>query len=175
MNSDKLMFVRPAYELKEKALEYKQEHILYGENELHGGALFGSMEFDEWLKLTDENSRADTVHSDWVVAGTFFVIRESDKKIIGMADIRHYLNDFLASFGGHIGYGVRPTERKKGYAAKILGMALEYAKTVGIKEAMLACYEDNIPSKKTVLKNGGRLERTFESDGKVVEVYYITT
>ncbi len=172
---DKLFFVKPTPELKDKAIDYKNEHISHGENELHGGALLGSMDFEAWLKLTEENSSAETVHDDWVVASTFFVMRESDERIIGMADIRHYLNHFLSSFGGHIGYGVRPTEREKGYAQKILRMALEYAADVGIDEAMAACYADNVASDKVIKKCGGVLKRSFEDEGKTVNVYFITT
>ncbi len=172
---ERLIFTKPSDELKEKALEYKNEHISAGENELHGGALLGSMEYDEWLILTNENSSPETVHEDWVVASTFFVLRENDGKIIGMADIRHYLNDFLASFGGHIGYGVRPSERNKGYGCTILSMALEYAKEIGIDEAMIACYDDNYGSKKIIENGGGILQRSFEEGGKKIKVYYINT
>lgn len=75
-----------------------------------------------------------------------------------MVTIRHYLNDFLANYGGHIGYGVRPTERQKGYAAQILNFALKYAKSVGLTKVMLPCYKDNIASRKTILKCSGKFE-----------------
>ncbi len=172
---EKLILVKPSQELRKKALEYKDEHISAGEYELHGGALLGSMDYERWLILTNENSSPETVHDDWVVASTFFVIRENDGKIIGMADIRHYLNDFLASFGGHIGYGVRPSERNKGYGSEILSMALEYAGSTGISKAMVACYDENYGSKKIIEKNGGILQRRFEESGKIVNVYYIRT
>ena len=175
MTNEKLIFVTPTKEIKYAAEEYKNEHFANDEEELHGGALYGSMEFDEWLTLTTENSSADTVHSDWVVASTFFVVRKHDGKIIGMADIRHYLNDFLSTFGGHIGYGVRPSERRKGYGKKILKMSLEYANKIGIEKAMLACYSDNEASKKIITASGGILDRTFEKGEKTVEVYYIKT
>lgn len=175
MTNEKLIFVAPSRDLKQAAEEYKNEHLLYGEEELHGGALYGSMDFDMWITLTEENSSPDTVHSDWVVASTFFVVRESDGKIIGMADIRHYLNDFLSAFGGHIGYGVRPSERKKGYGKEILRMSLEYAKSIGIENAMLACYRDNKASGKIIINNGGRLDMSYGTDSKIVDVYYIKT
>ena len=96
-------------------------------------------------------------------------------KLIGIIDIRHELNDFLAAFGGHIGYGVRASERRNGYAAKILRMGLELCKSINLGRVMLACYKDNAASGKTIVNNGGMLEREFvHADGKTVQVYWIT-
>jgi GNAT superfamily N-acetyltransferase len=77
-------------------------------------------------------------------------------KIVGMIDIRHNLgNEFLAQYGGHIGFAVLPSEREKGYATEILKMGIEYAKSLNIEKLMLACFSDNIPSIKTIMKCGG--------------------
>lgn len=171
---EKLVLVRPSKELKSKALDFKEEHLNLGETELHGGALIDSMEYEDWLQLTYENSKKESVHSNWVVTSTFFVMRKSDNKIIGMVDIRHTLNDFLRNYGGHIGFGVRPSERKKGYATQILQAALEHAKEISLEKVMVACYKENEASRKTILKCGGMLEREFlHSDGKYVQVYWI--
>lgn len=160
--------------MKAQALAYIREHRAQGECELHGGALLGSMSYEDWLVLTEENAQASTVHANWVVADTYFVVRGADQRIIGMVDIRHSLNDFLASYGGHIGYGVRPSERRKGYATAILRMALEYAKRLGLKRVMLACYADNVASRKTILRCGGVLERECtQEDGKTVQFFGI--
>ncbi|MPN27600.1 hypothetical protein SDC9_175034 [bioreactor metagenome] len=84
------------------------------------------------------------------------------------------MNDFLYSYGGHIGYGVRPTERCNGYATAILQMALEYSKDTGLKRVMLACNKDNAASRKTILKCGGIKEKEFiYTDGKSIEIYWI--
>jgi len=172
---DTLLLVRPAPEHRAQAADYLNEHIQAGEPHLHGGAILEQMEYDAWLQLLRDNSDPQTTHAQWVTASTFFVVRETDGRIIGMVDIRHRLNDFLAAYGGHIGYGVRPTERRKGYATAILQMALRYAKeTLGLSRVMVACYQDNEPSRKTIQKCGGKLERTFvHTDGKMVEVYWI--
>lgn len=172
---EKLMLVWPAEEHREAAEDYLEEHISYGENELHGAALMERMEFDPWLAMSIRNRDAATANPHWVQSSTFFVFRESDKRMIGMVDIRHRLNDFLSSFGGHIGYGVRPTERQKGYAKEILRLALEYARSeIGLEKVMIACYKENAGSWKTILANGGRLEREFvHTDGKKVQVYWV--
>ena len=172
---EKLKFVWPCMELRSKALEYREEYLRNGETELHGAALFDQMDYAPWLELTVRNRRAETARPDWVQSSTFFVVRERDGRIIGMVDIRHRLNDFLAAFGGHIGYGVRPSERRKGSATEILRMALTYARReIGLKRVMIACYKENEGSWRTILANGGRLEREFvHTDGKTVQVYWV--
>ena len=171
-----LLLVRPTLELERAALDYQREHLACGENELHGSALMDQLPYDEWVQRTLENAHPDTVHGDWVEADTFIVERQTDHRIIGMVDIRHSLDTpFLAQVAGHIGYGVRPSERRKGYATAILGLALEHARRLGLSRVMLACYGDNEGSRRTILKWGGGKEREFvHTDGKTVEVYWIT-
>jgi len=76
---------------------------------------------------------------------------------------------------GHSGYGIRPSERRKGYASAMLALALPFVKEYGINPVVISCDKDNIGSAKTVLKNGGQLmEEVVETDtGKVVQIYHI--
>ncbi|MEQ8157004.1 MAG: GNAT family N-acetyltransferase [Clostridiaceae bacterium] len=172
---ENIILVKPKEELNNAAMEYKQEHLENEEKVLHGSSLLDQLPYDEWLELVKNNSSVKTVTSDWVPASTFFAVRKSDNKIVGMIDIRHCLNDFLKNYGGHIGYGVRPSERCKGYASQMLQLGLEYCKTMGLDKVMLSCYEDNEASRKTIVKCGGVLEREFVySDGKTVQVFWIT-
>lgn len=98
------------------AEEMKKEFFDNNENVINDSALFDQMSFDEWLENTDRNHNPESVRSDWAVATTFFAIRQSDDKILGMIDVRHELAiPFLKEYGGHIGYAVRSSERKKGY------------------------------------------------------------
>lgn len=156
--------------------DYIREHIEHGESDLHGAALMEKKEtFDEWLTMIKNNRNQYTVQDGWVPATTFFAIRKEDGKLIGMMDIRHELNDFLREYGGHLGMGVRPTERRKGYATQILMMALDYCRSIGLDKVMAACYEENAASRNTILKCGGELEREFTyTDGKVVQVFWIS-
>lgn len=165
----------PTSHHKMGAEDFKNEFFKMQENVINGSALLDQMEYDEWLINTINNSQANTVRSDWVVATTFFAIRKCDKKIIGMIDIRHNLNhNFLTQYGGHIGYAVRPSERKKGYAAEILKLGLAYAKTINIHKVMLGCYSDNIASIKTIKKcNGILFETKPYTDGKPMNLYWI--
>lgn len=155
--------------------QFKKEFFKNNEKIINGSALLDQMDFREWLNNTQRNSKPETVRNDWVVANTFFAVRRSDNEIIGIIDIRHNLNNkFLADYGGHIGYAVRPRERKKGYATQMLLMALKYAKSLNLTKVMLSCYTDNIASQKTIIKCGGILtELKTHIDGKPMNVYWI--
>ena len=85
-----------------------------------------------------------------------------DGKIVGIGKLRHYLNDNLRKEGGHIGYGLLPKEIGKGYGSILLRELLKEAKKIGVKEALLTCNTDNIPSKKVIERNGGKLQDIFE-------------
>jgi len=107
-----------------------------------------------------------------VPASTYFVFVNG--KIVGNIQIRHSLNESLLQNGGHIGYGVRPSERRKGYATKTLALALEKCRALGIDKVLVTCNKDNIASAKTILKNGGVLENEFtEENGNIVQRYWI--
>lgn len=172
---ENLLLVRPTPDMESAARDYHQEHLAHGETELHGSTLMDALPYPEWVRRTQENAHPDTVHGDWVEADTFFVARQSDGHLVGMVDVRHSLDTpFLAEVGGHIGYGVRPSERRKGYAAAILGLALDHARSLGLTRVMLSCYSDNEGSRKTILKWGGKKEREVPyQGGKTVEVYWI--
>lgn len=108
-----IALVRPCLEQKEEALAYRREHFLHGENIIYGSELFDKTEsYEEWLASVTQNTDPDTVNENWVVTDTFFAIRKSDGRIIGIIDLRHTLNAFLKDLG-NCGYSVRPSERKK--------------------------------------------------------------
>lgn len=173
---DQLELVIPDKTHEAAALEYIREHIAHGEPVLHGAALLDQFQsYDEWLDRLKANSNEKTALPGYVPATTFFAVRRSDGRIVGTIDIRHRLNEFLRSYGGHIGYGVRPSERRKGYATQMLKMALVYAKQIGLTKVMLACNRDNEASRRTIQRCNGVLEREFlHTDGHIVQVFWIT-
>lgn len=170
-----MKLVKPTWELQAAAEAFKQEFFDCGETIINGSALLDQMDYGQWLENTARNSSPNTVRPDWVVSDTFFAVREPDGKILGIIDIRHSLdNDFLSQYGGHIGYAIRPHERRKGYAAEMLRLALAYAKNIGLESVMLGCYCDNTASKKTIEKCGGILTETKPyMDGTMMDVYWI--
>ncbi len=171
--SDKINLISPSKELKQQALEYRKEHFDFGESVINGSELFDKIEdYNEWLNRVILNSNIETVSSDWVLTDTFFAIRESDKKIVGIVDLRYQLNEFLKDFG-HCGYSVRPTERNKGYATEMLTQICQKAKTYGIKSLQLSVERSNIPSIRTILKNGGQYSRSFCVGEEIADIYLI--
>lgn len=111
--NDNIYLVRPALEMKEEALAHREEHLVNGEKIICGSELFDQTEsYEEWLDSVTRNTSCETVNENWVVTDTFFAVRKSDNRIIGMIDLRHTLNDFLKDLG-NCGYSVRPSERKK--------------------------------------------------------------
>lgn len=160
----KLTLVRPTLELKSKALDYRQEHFDNNEMVINGSELLDKTDsYEEWLKSVTDNTSPDTVNPNWVVTDTFFAVDENEN-IIGIIDLRHTLNDFLKDFGNS-GYSVRPSERRKGYATEMLRQILLIAKQAGLQEVYLSVERDNEPSVKTIIKNGGKYERSFEFEG----------
>lgn len=170
---EELLFVKPKIEYKSDILEYKKEFIDNSDS-MDGTAGLRDMDMvEEWIDAIEDNSREETVRPGLVPASTFIVIRISDSKIIGMIDIRHILNDFLLKSGGHIGYSVRKSERNKGYAKKMLSLALKKCSEFGIENVLVTCSKDNIASVKTILANGGILENEVIIDGKEKQRYWI--
>ena len=105
----------------------------------------------------------------------FFLYDEERDRFLGAVNIRHYLNDELLQSGGHIGDGIRPSERRKGYGTKMVGLALLECKKLGIKKVLMTCDKDNIASAGTIIKNGGVLENEFlNEDGEIEQRYWIT-
>jgi predicted acetyltransferase len=100
-----------------------------------------------------------------------------DGAIIGRVSIRHELNDFLRRVGGHIGYGVIPTERQRGYATEMLRQALSICATLGIRRALVTCDADNIGSQRVIEKCGGCFEGLTDCPGLEVQKrrYWIST
>ena len=94
--------------------------------------------------------------------------------MVGAVNIRHYLNESLLISGGHIGDGVRPSERRKGIATKMIALSLEECKKLKIDKVLMVCNKNNIGSKKSIINNGGVLENEIEVDGEIVERYWIT-
>lgn len=168
--------VKPNLKHKIASEEMKKEFFNNNEKIINGSSLLDQMEYIEWLEHLKNNCDPNKTSKDWVTSSTFLAIRETDNHIVGIVDIRHNINvEFLSKYGGHIGYAIRPSERKKGYATAMLKLALKYSKTIGLSKVMLGCFSNNIPSKRTIEKCGGILTETKPYvDGSLMDVYWIT-
>ena len=104
---------------------------------------------------------------------TFFCFDTDSGMVVGAVNIRHYLNDGLLLNGGHIGDGVRPSQRRKGIATKMIALALEECKKLGIQRVLMVCDKNNIGSAKSIINNGGVLENEIVVDGVTEQRYWI--
>jgi predicted acetyltransferase len=121
-----------------------------------GLALEPGLDWTAYLRLLEDH-RAGRNLPERFVPGTFLVA-EVAGEIVGRVSVRHRLNDFLLREGGHIGYGVLPGHRRRGYATEILAQALVIARSLGISRVLVTCDDDNAGSAAVIEANGGRLE-----------------
>jgi len=119
------------------------------------------------------NLEVKDTSSGLVPDSTFFCLDEDRDIMVGAVNIRHYLNEALLQSGGHIGDGVRPSERKKGIATQMIGLALQECKNLGIDRVLMVCDKDNVGSAKSIMKNGGELENEVVGEGCVEQRYWI--
>ena len=170
---DKIILVKPDLSYADEIIKYKEESL--EESPIINGSAgldrFSSIEI--WFEELKKRSCEDTVPKGLVPSSTYLGVREKDNYIVGMIDIRHYLNEYLTQAGGHIGYGVRKTERNKGYAKQMLKLALEKCKELKIKKVLITCDEDNIASEKVILSANAKLEDIRNVDGENKKRFWI--
>ena len=167
-----LELLRASSEMEVQYYDFINDWEKNGEAIVPYAARLVDMDYKAWLAYTYKIETVDTCPKHLVPAHTYFLVQEN-KKIIGAVNIRHYLNDYLFNFGGHIGYGIRPSERKKGYASLMLSLALPIAKVFGINKVLITCDKNNVGSAKTMINNGGVLENEVLGDGEITQRYWI--
>lgn len=115
-------------------------------------------QFVEYTKSCEKHSQGLELPEGFVPA-TVFVLVDDDENYVGIFNLRHHLNEFLAKGPGHIGYGISSKYRRMGYATKGLELMLPEAKKIGIEEAYLSCLKTNVGSIKAQLNNGAKVHR----------------
>ena len=155
-----MLLIEPTMAYAKDIEAYRQE-FLDIEGSMDGcGSLRRCANAQEWIEKCRLGKDPATVPADLVPATQFIYVREEDGRVVGMLQIRHYFNEYLEKYSGHIGYSVRPSERRKGYATAMLHDALPHCRELGITDVLISCLPDNEGSRRTILHNGGVYEST---------------
>ena len=175
---EKFYLEMPSLERKNQIIDYVNEFVLYNSETNGMGSLRKILEgytfeqaLEMCLRMQDEEYAKKLGRCQ---SKTFLLIRENDDRIIGAINVRWNLPESMKQFGGNIGYGIRPTERRKGYNKINLYLGLIEAQKLGLNLVMLDCDVNNLGSVKTMQALDGKLERTEvdPSDGILTSVYW---
>ena len=152
----KLELQKPSLKMLPSYLEFIEEMAAIGEKIWDSQRPKGHETHEEYVQKLlaaetglGENDVPENVY--WTVL---------DGVVVGRIALRHHLTENLKEFGGHIGYEVRPSYRKRGIATEMLRLVLQTPKAQDIGEFLLTCSPDNIGSNKTITANGGTLKNT---------------
>ena len=171
---NRLYLKRPGPEDEKQVMDYRQAHLDCGETDMPGSAgLASAAGYAQWLVWLEQNAREETVRPGLVPASTFLVMRAKDGHMVGIIDIRHRLSEYLFQYGGHIGYGLRPDARGKGYGAEMLALGLEKCRERGIERVLLTCDSNNAAAARVMEKNGAVLENVVPDDEGITRRYWI--
>ena len=172
---EKLVLVRPSEEYVAEICAYRDELRTHDTHSHGDSGLYDRDDVLEWIKFCRDMESVETLPSpDYVEADQFMLLREGEPRILGMINLRRHLKEgYLTEHGGHIGYGVRPTERRKGYAKAMLAQCLDEARALGLSKVLICCDLDNAGSRGTIIANGGQFDRLGITNAEVDERYWI--
>lgn len=171
---EELRLTRPTEAMSGEISAYRQAMLDAG-SEMDGCGPLKRMENPaEWLAFCRQLDNPATTPPNWVPMTQFVCLRGA--KIAGMIQVRRELNDFLREYAGHIGYSVRPDERKKGVATWMLQNVLPHCRDIGLTRVMVACEPWNDGSRKTILHGGGVYAKTVHCEEQNIDLeqYWIT-
>ena len=157
-------------------ISYREEMLVAGSSMDGCGILRRCYNPLDWLEYNEILSNPDIVPESKVLSTQFIFADPETKRIYGMLQVRHYLNEYLRRFAGHIGYSVRPSERRKGYAKQMLSEAIQFCKEeLCLERILVSCLVENEASRRTILSCGGVFEeKVYEHlEGVWLEKYWI--
>ncbi|WP_274364874.1 GNAT family N-acetyltransferase [Paenibacillus thermotolerans] len=176
MEESGVLLVKPAIEWREPYIAFYREWKDSGERMVPWVIGKDPSDFPAMLRFLSDNANGINLREGWVPDSTYWLVNQDGSKVLGAVNIRHGLTGYLFDRGGHIGYGIRPSERQKGYAKKLLALSLGIAKELDIRKALVTCDDTNAASAKTIERNGGVRDTDYiEENGNVVRRYWIDT
>lgn len=171
---EKLELIKPCIELKASYLELISEFKAAGEKPVPFPLEMPTDDFPGLVKKLREYEEGIGIPEGWVSHSTYWLVK-NEKRVVGVSNLRHQLKPALLREGGSIGYGIRPSDRKKGYATLILRETIKEASKRGIRKVLVTCNKLNAASAKAILNNGGQFdsEEYLEPEGWTVQRYWI--
>ena len=170
---ENIKLIKPNLSLKNEYLNMILEWKEYGGDIVPWSLNFDTNDYDTLVDELNGYSLGLGLPDGFVPCSTYWLIN-NENKLLGAIEIRHQLNDNLKFRGGHIGYGIRPSERRKGYASNMLSLALKQCKSMGLSKVLITCSKDNFGSAKTIINNGGVLDSEDIDNSEVFQRYWIT-
>lgn len=169
MNIDEAVLVELSGELKPEIVAMAEEYRASGD-ERYGEVL---EDFSAYLRSVERYARGVNLPPGHVPSDAFFLVHRG--RVVGRSGLRHRLTPALELEGGHIGYDIRPSARRRGYGKRILALTLERAKMIGLERVLLTCDTDNVASARIIESNGGRFSghAVSERTGKQISQYWI--
>jgi predicted acetyltransferase len=153
MSDDSLRLIEPTLRLRDDFHALAEEYLAEGDARYRGAV----SDFEGFIQLCADEAVGRNLAPGRVPQSTFWLVR-NEARIVGCSRLRHTLNLFLEEEGGHIGYDVRPSERRQGYGTQILRLTLDKARELGLERVLITADSPNVASWRIIEKNGGVLK-----------------
>ena len=173
MGNEEVRLIEPREDMQEQLIAYSDEFRAAGEPFWQHDREKLRDDFAGYIRRRRDYAAGRSLPKGHVPGTDYWLVR--GRRVLGTIRLRHRLNEALKIEGGHIGYDVRPSERRKGYATRMLGMVLDKAREMGLNRVLVTCDADNLASARVVQKNGGRpaSEGISPESGKEIQRYWI--
>ena len=169
-----LKLIFPTEKHKKQVESFKRK-LAAVKGDFSGCGNLEDLNFGDWLTQCNDWREGKNLPDGYVPSSQFVAVRADDGKLVGMLQIRHNINGPILECCGHIGYSVLPEERRKGYATRMLKLALRECKKLGLAKVLVSCANDNTASVKTIERNGGVFADEVEYGVETLRRYWFTT
>jgi predicted acetyltransferase len=156
MTNDSVQLIEPDFRWKDEFLAFCRECESVIEENMRWRFIEDMADFDAYIRKRIDNKAGRNLPEGWVPWSEFWLVKRD--KVLGTSTLRHQLTPVLEEYGGHIGYVIRPSERRKGYGKEIMRLTLQQAVRMQLSQVLVTCDDVNTASARIIEVNGGRLK-----------------